>query len=392
VKIVKGLAVGLLGFLLFLSLSLFGLAFMTNSTVLNSDFVTTEIDKLDVSSLVEEVIIEHTPEEEFETALINTIAELEPTVKEQLGAAIDSVYDYLLGKRESPDLALTLRNTILSSDFIVSLVDELDISSLAREYINEQLIEDIPGETEYLVEYLDKSLDDIITELTPEIKEELIAVTDPIADYLLGERQTLNVVISLEAMMESIEGILRETFLESPPADLAHLSPAELEQYFDEHFEEWREEIPSTIELDESVLGTETPANIAEGISEAEEGLEQARKYIGYFQLGYKLLIVFIVLLIAGIILLNREVRSSTRRLGTTFLSCGIPWLVATLVSKHFAGGWLASLDIPSSIQEFIPEFVNDFLAPMLILSIVFVVIGVALIIVSVMYKRKLAD
>ncbi|GAJ01836.1 unnamed protein product, partial [marine sediment metagenome] len=126
------------------------------------------------------------------------------------------------------------------------------------------LSEEIPEEVEYLVESLDESLDDILIKLEPQIKAQMSAAADPIADYLLGVRQSLNVVISLEAIMESLEGILRETFLESPPADLAHLPPAELEQYFDEHFEEWSEVIPSTFELDESLLGTETPADIAE--------------------------------------------------------------------------------------------------------------------------------
>lgn len=385
----KQLAVGVLSFFLFLSLSIFGVALMLNTTILNPDFVTSELDKLDVSSLVEEIIIEHPPEEELETALINTITELEPSVKEQLGAAIYSVYDYLLGKRESLDLALTLRNTIFSSDFLTSLVDELDISSLARESLGEQLTEDVPEEIEYLVEYLDESLDDIIAELEPWIKEELIAAADPLVDYLLGESQSLNIVISLEPVKETLRGSLRDAFLESPPAELAGASQAELERYFDEDYQEFSEQIPSTFELDESLLGTETPAKIAEALAEAEERLEQARPYVGYFQLGYKLLIVFVLLLIAGIILINRQVRSSTRELGIVFLSCGIPWLVGIFVVKHLAGTQIAQLSVSSYLQELLPELVNDFLAPLLMFSIGLAVAGVVLIIVSIMYRRK---
>jgi len=362
---------------------------MLNGTILNPNFVTSQLDRLDVSSLAEEIVAEQTSEEEFGTDLVNTITKVEPLVKEQVNAAMYAIYDYLLGKSESLDLALTVRNTLLSSDFVASIVDELDIASLAEDFLREQLAEEIPEEVEYLVESLDESLDDILIELEPQIKAQMSAASDPIADYLLGVRQSLNVVISLEAIMESLEGILRETFLESPPADLAHLPPAELGRYFDEHFEEWSEVIPSTFELDENLLGIETPADIAEALVEAEEVLEQAKEYIGYFQLGYKLLIGFIVLLIAGIILIDRRVRSFTRKLGTIFLSCGVPWLVATLVSRHFAGRWLAPFDIPSSIQEFLPAFVNDSLAPMLMLSIGLVVVGIVLIIVSVVYKRR---
>jgi len=193
----KGLAISLLSFFLFLSLSVFGLAIMLNGTILNPDFITSQLNRLDVSLLAEEILTEQPSEEEFGTDLVNTITKLEPLVKEQVSAAIYSVYDYLLGKRESPDLALTLRNTLLSSDFIVSIVDELDISSLAREVLSEQLAEEIPEETGYMVEYLDESLDDVITELEPWVKEQVSVAADPIADYLLGESQSLNIVISV---------------------------------------------------------------------------------------------------------------------------------------------------------------------------------------------------
>ena len=384
----KGLAFSLLSFLLFLSLSVFGVAFMLNGTILNPNFITSQLDRLDVSLLAEEILTEQPSEEEFGTDLVNTITKLEPLVKEQVSAAIYSVYDYLLGERESPDLALTLRNTLLSSDFIVSIVDELDISSLAGEVLREQLAEEIPEETGYMVEYLDESLDDVITELEPWVKEQVSVAADPIADYLLGESQSLNIVISMEPVMESLRDNLRHAFLQSPPSELAGLPQAELERRFDEFYQEFSEQMPSTFELDESLLGIETQADITEALVEVEEVLEQARQYVGYFQLGYKLLIGFMVLLIAGIILINRNVKTTTRGLGTTFLSYGVPWLVVTLVSKHFAGRWLAPFDIPSSIQEFLPAFINDSLAPMLMLSIGLVVVGIVLITISFVYPK----
>lgn len=47
----KGLGVGLLSFLLFLALSNFGLALMLNQTILNPDFVVSEVGKLDLTPL-----------------------------------------------------------------------------------------------------------------------------------------------------------------------------------------------------------------------------------------------------------------------------------------------------------------------------------------------------
>ncbi len=488
-KILKGLAIGLLSSLLFLSLSIFGTAFLINQTILNPDFVTSQLDKLDVATLVEEIISEQEDEEAFpeelETALVDTIAELapvikegisdaaepiydyllgesesidlasiirdnllsseviaslvdeldlpllaeeliseqedeeefpeelraalintitklEPLIKERISAAADPIFDYLLGESQSIDLALTLRNTFLSSDFVVSLVNELDISSLASEFLGEQLLEDIPEELEFLVEHLN----DAITELEPMIKEGLIAAADPILDYLVGESQSINIVISLEPIIENLEDTLREAFLESPPVKLAGLLLPKIEQYFDEYFGELTEMIPSAFELDETLFGTEIPAqiaealaeaeeglgearqDIAEALAEAEEGLEQARQYVGYFQLGYNILIGLILLLIAGIVLLNRQVKSATRKVGTIFLTCGVPWFAGILIGKYFAGKQIAQLDISPYFQELLPRLVNDFSAPLQGFSLGLLIGGVVLIAVSFVYPR----
>ena len=387
-KLLKGLGLGLLSFLLFLSLSTFGWAFTLNSTILNSNFVTSQLDKLDVAVLVEEIISEQDDEEavsaELETALVDTIAELEPVIKEGIANTIEPIYDYLKGKSESIDLAQIIRDNLLSSEVIASLVDELDIASLATEIISEQIPEDIPEDLKFLVE----GVDDIIAGLEPTIKEELINAATPILDYLVGESQSVSIEISLEPIIEELENTLKETLLESPPAELAGLSVSQLEQYFDIYFGEMTEMIPLTIELDETVFPSELPTQIAEALAEAEDGLEQARQYVGYFQLGYKLLIGLIVLLIAGIVLLNRQVKGATRKLGTIFLTYGVPWFAGILVGKYFAGKQIAQLDIPPYFQELLPRLVNDFSAPLQWFSLGLLIGGIVLIVVSFVYPR----
>ena len=64
-KLLKGLAIGLLSFLLFLSLTIFGILFLLNQTILNPGFVAAEINKLDVPLLAEELLSEQIPEGDF---------------------------------------------------------------------------------------------------------------------------------------------------------------------------------------------------------------------------------------------------------------------------------------------------------------------------------------
>jgi len=380
----KGLGLGILSFLLFLSLFIFGFALMLNTTVLSPKFITSAINELDVSSMAEEILSEQSSEGEFQTALVDTLANLEPSVKEQISAATYSIYDYLLGKKESPELALTLRNTLLNSDFFTALITELDIASLANEFLTAQLAENLPQELEYLVV---KYGHDTISAVEPWIKQQLIAAADPLSDYLLGESENLNIVIPLDAIKEDIEDALKESFLKSPPPELAHLPQNALEQYFNENFGGLAQVIPSGFQLDESVIGTELPAEIAKALTEAEAALEQARPAISYFQLGYKLLIGFIVLLILGIIFINRRVKTITLVLGIIFTICGALQFASTFIAKSFATAQTIPPDTPTQLRVWLPQLISDSLSPLRIFSICILVVGVALIIVSFVYK-----
>ena len=388
----KNLALGLLCFLLFLSLSIFGFAFQINQTILNPDFITNEIDELDVTSLTEEIISEHATEEELsaelETALITTVAYLESDVKEQINAAVDSVYDYLLGKSQDLDLALILKDTILNPEFAASLIDKFDISPLAEDLISEKIDEEAPEEADYLGLYLDEHLRDVITELEPWLKEQIRAATGPTVDYLLGESRSLSIVIPMEPVLEVLEDTLREAFLASPPAELAGLFFPELNQEFDKHFEALKQAMPETFEFDEDSLEMGRPENIAQALTDAEEVLEEARHYIGYFQLGYKALIGFMVLLVVGIILISREVRDITRRLGIPCLIYGAIEYAGTFVAKYFIDKYLPQPDIPSSLQTWLTQFADNFLAPLEMFSLGLLITGIILTIVSFVYKR----
>lgn len=294
-KFLKGLALAILGFLLFLSLSVFGLALMLNQTILNPGFVASEVNKLDISSLAEEFLIEQIPQagEEFMAEAVNdTIADLEPWIKEQVSTVIYSGYDYLEGRSQS-----------------------------------------------------------------------------------------LSLVISLEPMKDSLRGNLRETMLQSLPPELAGLPPAEIEQYFNEFYQQIDEGIPSTFELDEALLGAEVLAQ-----------LELVRQGIGYFHIAFNALIGLILLLILLIILTHRQVRGSTRGLGTTFLTCGVLSYAGAFVAKNIAGTQLTQLDMPAYLQTLMPQLLKDTLAPLEMYSIGLAAAGVVLLIVSFVYKRHEAE
>jgi len=267
-------------------------------------------------------------------------------------------------------LTFTLNNTILNPDFITSELDSLDISSLAEEFLGEE----VSSQGEFILDYLD----DVIADFEPWIKEQANAVIEPSYDYFLGESESLSVVISLESVKESLEATLKEAILQSPPPELAGLSPSEIEQHFDEVYQEISQQIPSTFELSQSSLSPEVLAT-----------LEQVRQYIGYVQLAYTALIGLILLLIAGIILINRQITKTARSIGITFLTCGGFGYGGIFAAKHFAPQQLSQFQIPSSLQAWIPQLLDDILAPLEMFSIGLLMCGIALTVVSFVYKRQ---
>ena len=263
-KFLKGLALAILGFLLFLSLSIFGIVFMLNQTILNPDFVASQVDRLDIASLAKETIIQQMPQqpESVVKAVNDTIADLEPWLKQQTRDTIYSFYDYLEGRS-----------------------------------------------------------------------------------------QNLSLVVSLEPVKESLRKNLGQ--------------------------DEIYQQIPSTFDVSQ-VLG---PKGMAQ--------LEQVKQTISYFRLGYNALIGFILLLILLIIVIHRQVRGSTRGLGTTFLICGILSYAGALVAKNVAGTQLPQLNIPTYLQAWVPQLIADTLAPLEIYGIALLAVGVVLLVVSFVYKPR---
>ncbi|MEE8194046.1 MAG: hypothetical protein V3T73_00920 [Dehalococcoidales bacterium] len=387
----KYLAAAFLGLLLFLSLSLFGLAFTLNMTVLNAGFVTSQLEGLDIAALIEEAeirqAIEDVPElaqyPELESYVEEAITEHEGEIKERISIAINDIYDYLLGKSQGLDLALVLSDTILDPELTISILNDIDLSPLVEELFRQQVAME-PGPGEFRIE---PYLDDVATDLEPWLKEQVANAIGPIYDYLLGQSQSLELRISLEPIRESLENTLRQAFLEAPPAELAGLSVAELEQAFDRLYAEFATGIPQALVFDP--LDPEIPAQVAESLADAEEALGEARGYVNTFQAVYGILIGLILLLFASIILITRQVKGSSRILGITFLTYGVLVLVASFIAVNIIKTQIVQQpDIPASIQTWLSGLLNSAISPLQILCIVLIVAAVALLAVSFIYKR----
>jgi hypothetical protein len=96
---VRGFFSGVFNFLLFDVLVLLGLIITLNLTVLNADFVTDELEKLDVYPVIIEQAETMIPGQQYiDSATVDEIvADLTPWFKEQADTVIHGVYDYVKG-------------------------------------------------------------------------------------------------------------------------------------------------------------------------------------------------------------------------------------------------------------------------------------------------------
>ncbi len=270
-------------------------------------------------------------------------------------------------------LALMLNQSVLNPDFIAEHVERLDIAAVAEEVV----IDQIPSEAaDFMGESLDEVLVDTIADVEDWMQEQAQEGIYTFYNYIKGKSDTLSLIISLDTVKESFRTNLLAAILASPPPELAGLTPEEIELQFNEHWSQIDEEIPSALELDETMLDAEVMNQIL-----------NARHYVGYFNKTFIALIAFSLLMILLIILTHFSVRGSTRHLGITFLAIGAVSLAGAFIARSVINGLLTGGDIPATLQTWAPDVVTDVLMPLGIYAIGLLVVGITLTVISFVYK-----
>ncbi|MFC1962085.1 hypothetical protein ACFLWN_03470, partial [Chloroflexota bacterium] len=178
---------------------------------------------------------------------------------------------------------------------------------------------------------------------------------------------------------EYLHETLRPALIESLPAELKKAAPALIDKYCDEYFQQFAAAIPDKFEIDESYLPPEVM-----------EQLVLVRTYISYFQIGYWLLMGFMVLLVLLIILVHRNVRGPTRELGITLCIYGGLELVLVLLARNYLPSQLPlPVNLPASLGGWLQGLSLDLLAPLQTLSIGVLVAGIVLLVISFIYPRR---
>ena len=126
----KGFAAGVISLVLFVALSVFGMVFMLNQTVLNPSLLITEVNRLDLPSLADQLITQQVgqiPGQQAlqKTIIKNTVTDLQPWMKQEAASVITVGEAYFKGNTSTLSIVVPL-DTVKKS-----LVDNTNKAILA---------------------------------------------------------------------------------------------------------------------------------------------------------------------------------------------------------------------------------------------------------------------
>jgi hypothetical protein len=334
-------------------------------------------------------------------------------------------------------LAFLLNSTVLNPKFMNEQINKLDTSALTRDIVDDELKEQLPQGSDLL---LDISINTIKKE-DALIKSQVTTVINDAYAYFLGEKDTLQLSVSLKAIKQDLKNTVWDTAVEYLRTKTANMSEAQFKSYalsiidqipletlpaeikalpqstrneviilyikdmvgratfegssfglsaqaksevkntVQQYFNDYIDEIPDSWALDESAIGRENMKSLAD-----------AKTYIGYFKLGYIWLIVLIAVLAGLIFLINwSDLKTSTRSLGIDLLIFGALDLAGVLVMKSLS--LMTSIpgynDVPVSLQNWIQGVVSDVTGIIMKFSIAVIIIGALLLTVSFFVRGR---
>ena len=283
-------------------------------------------------------------------------------------------------------LVSTLNVTILNPDFVAGELKKFDISAIGTELLSKQYSDQIAGAVNKLSPgkitqtasappadevYSQASIQTTLTQLGPELTDEVSTAAYSVEDYVLGKQSDLDAVILLGNLQDALKQNLSAAITQSPPSALQNASPEEIRSYVDSVYQEHFSNVPAEIKLS---------SNTSTGLFITSiHGIRLAAMIS--LQLPW-ILLALILLLIIGIILIHRDFKSALWSLGITLGISGALDFLYSFIAKE-ASMHTAVLRVLPALNLWFIQIVVDVLAHMKQPSFILLGAGIALFIIS---------
>jgi len=228
------------------------------------------------------------------------------------------------------------------------------------------------------------TVDELVSELTPWFEEQADAVIHAVYAYVEEDRE-LNVTISLEPVKAAVKEKVTEAVTNSPPPELQGASQSQIDAYLSQVYSGIDSVIPANFVLDESVVGPQVVAQ-----------LQQIKQSINYIDTAYRVLIILAVVLILLISLAHWwQPKPIARSIGITFILVGVACILGPLLDYliiRVLSQAIGSSGVLSGLQAKLPQLAADLTAPLRTYGIGFLISGMSLIVISVLFRSKQAS
>lgn len=383
----KGLALGVVGFLLFVSLLALGAGTSINFTVLNPGFINGQIKKLDLADVITESVLDSGAVDDAPQAirafLQNGLPEYSDELKDAAAEATNLFYDYLLGRTDTLDLQITLGETVLAPELIYSLAEKIDWPDMAEELMKENAGRNVDPVFIYLIDYIDDAAAKMETWANAALRD----IVPPLHQYLLGSTDSLDIYVPLDEPFTTLYVTLFDVYTAFPPPELSGLTTNQKIAAFNEFFYfqltyGW----PDAIEINSSFFAGALEA-LNQGLIDLKGEIERLKGYVGDYWLAFYGLILFVLILIGLAYLVMRHKKKILLYGGSIFFVFGLVGFVSIMVTNAVIGINTDFGSVPSAFQYWLPGLVESALRPFLFFSIFAGVLGISAIITSLVIQ-----
>lgn len=333
-------------------------------------------------------------------------------------------------------VAFLVNSTVLNAGFVKTQVNKLDISEITQDFIDEQLVNELPQDSELLFDVAYRAVEYEETA----IKAQINTLIDSTYAYILSEADTLELTISLAEIKQDLQDHIWDIAIDYLKAKMANMTEAEVDAYVQEIANQIPEDIlPRALALlpyslrneivtlylkelggrgffEELSLGLDflvedevrsyvedyfnghiddipDSFNVDNTVIDAKamQIIQDVRLYISYFKTGYVWLIVITFVIIGLIFLINwKNIKASLLAAGITLLVFGILDLTGILVLRFYAISQNNSLmlEIPEIMQGWARGLIKDTLFTALPLIIAVLTAGIIMMVLSFVIKK----
>ncbi|MFP3976098.1 MAG: hypothetical protein ACOC6S_03480 [Chloroflexota bacterium] len=219
--------------------------------------------------------------DELKSNLVDSAVKLAPPVKHRVKSGSNDIYEYLRGGRDQPKLYETLGDNFFNSQFLYSVVAEVDMASLIDAMLYSQ---GVPTR-------LNEPLVEAFREFEPAMEEGLSEASGPVFEYLLKDRESVDVAHTLRAsipsgfpgaLLEGLEifevssGMIRSGVEQYLPEEVEDLSRRQLDSAFAEIEPAVREQlIKSADPILDYLLNQREGVSVSVSLEPLKEGLRE---------------------------------------------------------------------------------------------------------------------